>query len=225
MQLSKKTLEILKNFSTINSNFYCPGGKTVKTISAMKNILGSAEIEEDLPEIALYDLPEFLSLITSSLYTAPVLEFKDKSVDIIEDGDPNSRTKYKFANKDILTISDKVVTLPSEDVKFTLTRDLLHRVTTAGSILQLSDIILECKDGIVSFGVIDKNSGNGNTHKVVIDNMDTSVPYTFYFKSENLRMIPDDYEVTISAKGISNFKSESVEYWISLEGTSSYGQG
>ncbi len=223
MQLSKKTLEILKNFSTINSNFYCPGGKTVKTISAMKNILGSAEIEEDLPEIGLYDLPEFLSLITSSLYTAPVLEFNDKSVDILEEGDSRSRTKYHFASKEILTTSDKVVTLPSEDVKFTLTKVLLQRITTAGSILQLSDIILECKDGVVSFGVIDKNSGNANTHKVVIDDMDASVPYTFYFKSENLRMIPDDYEVTISEKGISRFKSESVEYWIALEPTSTYG--
>jgi hypothetical protein len=223
MQLSKKTLEILKNFSTINSNFYCPGGKTVKTISAMKNILGSAEIEEDLPEIGLYDLPEFLSLITSSLYTAPVLEFSDKSVDILEEGDSRSRTKYHFASKEILTTSDKVVTLPSEDVKFTLTKVLLQRITTAGSILQLSDIILECKDGVVSFGVIDKNSGNANTHKVVIDDMDASVPYTFYFKSENLRMIPDDYEVTISEKGISRFKSESVEYWIALEPTSTYG--
>jgi hypothetical protein len=189
----------------------------------MKNILGSAEIEEDLPEIGLYDLPEFLSLITSSLYTAPVLEFGDKSVDILEESDTKSRTKYHFASKDILTTSDKVVTLPSEDVKFTLTRDLLHRVTTAGSILQLSDIILECKGGVVSFGVIDKNSGNANTHKVVIDDMDVSVPYKFYFKSENLRMIPDDYEVTISAKGISRLKSESVEYWIALEPTSTYG--
>jgi hypothetical protein len=223
MQLSKKTLEILKNFSTINSNFYCSGGKTVKTISAMKNILGSAEVEEDLPEFGLYDLSEFLSLITSSLYTTPVLEFKEKSVDIIEEGDVNSRTEYYFASKDILTTSDKVVTLPSEEVKFILTKRLLHRITTAGSILQLSDIILECKDGVVSFGVIDKNSGNANTHKVVIDNMDTSVPYKFYFKSDNLRMIPDDYEVTISEKGISRFKSNSVEYWIALEPTSTYG--
>jgi len=80
MKLSEQTLDILKNYSTINSNFYCGGGKTLRTISIMKNILAEADIDEDLPEFGLYDLSEFLS--TVSLYDSPNLDFEDTHVTI-----------------------------------------------------------------------------------------------------------------------------------------------
>ena len=41
----------------------------------------------------------------------------------------------------------------------------------------------------------------------------------FYFKVENLKLLPGDYEVEVSEKGISRFKnvSKDVEYYIALE--------
>jgi hypothetical protein len=46
------------------------------------------------------------------------------------------------------------------------------------------------------------------------------------FKIENLKILNRDYEVRVSAKGISHFKSSKgdVEYWIATEqGASKYG--
>jgi hypothetical protein len=45
-------------------------------------------------------------------------------------------------------------------------------------------------------------------------------------KKENLKIIPGDYNVSISSKGISYFKSVNtdLEYWIALEPTSEYGE-
>jgi hypothetical protein len=39
------------------------------------------------------------------------------------------------------------------------------------------------------------------------------------FKVENLKLLPRDYDVTVSAKGIANFKSKTgdIEYWIATE--------
>ena len=48
MRLSNKTLEVLKNFSNINQNILIEEGNVVRTISTMKNILGSAIVDENL---------------------------------------------------------------------------------------------------------------------------------------------------------------------------------
>ena len=49
MKLSNKTLEVLKNFSNINQNILIEEGNVLRTISTMKNILGSATIVESFP--------------------------------------------------------------------------------------------------------------------------------------------------------------------------------
>ena len=51
--------------------------------------------------------------------------------------------------------------------------------------------------------------------------------FNVVFKRENLKIIPGDYDVTIS-NGISHFKNKSskmdLEYWIALEANSDYGE-
>lgn len=221
MKLSENTLDILKNYSTINSNFYCNGGKTLKTISIMKNILASANIDEDLPEFGLYDLSEFLS--TVSLYDSPNLEFSEDHVTITNGKGSNEKTIFRFASKNILTVADTDVTLSDVEVKFNLTKEILNKIIKAGSVLQVSDIILRCDGNLVEFGVFDKSNPTSNSHMFIIEDMDTSTEYEFYFKSENLKMIPDNYAVLISSSGVAHFISDKVEYWIALETESNYG--
>ena len=61
MKLSNHTTSVLKNFATINQNLVIKEGNSIATMSAMKNIVAKAEVEETFPqEIAIYDLNEFL---------------------------------------------------------------------------------------------------------------------------------------------------------------------
>ena len=72
MKLSSHTTSVLKNFATINQNLVIKEGNTITTMSAMKNIIAKAEVEETFPqEIAIYDLNEFLA--SMSLFKEPVL--------------------------------------------------------------------------------------------------------------------------------------------------------
>ena len=74
MKLSSHTTSVLKNFATINQNLVIKEGNTITTMSAMKNIVAKADVEETFPqEVAIYDLNEFLA--SMSLFTSPVLEF------------------------------------------------------------------------------------------------------------------------------------------------------
>ena len=85
MKLSEHTTSVLKNFASINQNLVIKEGKTISTMSAMKNIVAKAEVDEDFPrEVAIYDLNEFLASL--SLFTTPVLDFSEKFVMITEDG-------------------------------------------------------------------------------------------------------------------------------------------
>jgi len=74
MKLSEKTLNILKNFSSINQSILVKQGNQLRTISVAKNILAEAEIKEDFPrDFAIYDLNQFLNGL--SLHQDPEMDF------------------------------------------------------------------------------------------------------------------------------------------------------
>ena len=61
VSLSKNTLDVLKNFSSINSSIVFREGSTVRTISNAENILAKFTGEEFFPtDFAIYDLSQFL---------------------------------------------------------------------------------------------------------------------------------------------------------------------
>ena len=74
MKLSEDTIAILKNFATINSNLVFKPGQKLKTIAESKTIMAQADIIEDFPqEVGLYDLNEFLSVL--SMIPEPDIQF------------------------------------------------------------------------------------------------------------------------------------------------------
>ena len=75
--------------------------------------------------------------------------------------------------------------------------------------------------------VTDKKNSTANDYAVGIDvtNADgKDVPYKFWFKVENLKLLPGSYDVNVSSKKISFFKNTKVdvEYFIALEPESVY---
>ena len=79
MKLSTNTIQVLKNFASINQNLVIKEGNTITTMSAMKNIVAKADVEETFPqEVAIYDLNEFLASL--SLFTNPILDFAENHV-------------------------------------------------------------------------------------------------------------------------------------------------
>ena len=97
MKLSNHTTSVLKNFATINQNLVIKEGNTITTMSAMKNIVAKADVEETFPqEVAIYDLNEFLA--SMSLFTSPVLEFSENHVMITEENNTSNSLKYFYSD-------------------------------------------------------------------------------------------------------------------------------
>ncbi len=227
MNLSNETVSVLKNFATINQNLVIKSGSSISTMSAMKNIVASAEVKEDFPtEFAIYDLNEFLASV--SLFDKPSLDFKDDFVVMTEDGSSGKVLKYWYSDPSVVTTVTKEITMPECEVSFSLENGLLSNVQKAAAIIGVPDMVLEGMDsGIALLKVTDKKNATANDYAVKIDvNNDDGKnhPYKFWFKVENLKLLSGTYDIGVSSKNISHFVNTNVgiQYWIALEPESKY---
>jgi hypothetical protein len=216
MKISNETRDVLKNFSTINSGIRVKTGNKLETISNMKNILAIATIEESFPQdFAIYNLPEFLG--ATSLLDDPEFNFNPEKLSV---EDTNSKMDYFYASEGMVVAPEKMITMPSSEVSFTITSTLLTDLQKASSVLGVNDLVLESDGTAVTLTVKDKKNATSNTFSrtVAEGNGDK---YQMNFKIENLKILTGNYEVQVSSKGISNTDVE-VEYFIALEPDSSY---
>ena len=225
MKLSEHTTSVLKNFASINQNLVIKEGKTISTMSAMKNIVAKAEVDEDFPrEIAIYDLNEFLAAL--SLFNNPVLDFSENHVMITEEGKTGNSLKYFYSDPSVVTTPSSEITMPETEVKFSLDSGDLSKVQRAASVIGSPDLVLE-KNGTGSYLTVkDKKNDTANNYSLDVD-AEGNGEYNFFFKVENLKLLPTNYDVNVSSKNISYFKSQAgnaVEYWIALEPESSYSE-
>ena len=222
MKLSSNTTSVLKNFASINQNLVIKEGKEITTMSAMKNIVARAEVEEEFPqEVAIYALNEFLSAL--SLFKSPNLEFQDTYVNITEENNPKTSLKYFYSDPSVVTTPSKMITMPSNEVTFTLESATLSNITKAAAVIGSADLVLENSNGTPSLTVKDKKNDTANSYSMGVDTKGEG-KFSFFFKVENLKLIDGKYTVEVSSKNISHMKNEStpIEYWIALEPESNY---
>ena len=223
MELNEATLQILKNFASINSNIVIDEGNTIKTISEAKNILSEATIEESIPQrFGVYDLNEFLGVL--GLVDKPSLKFSENYA-TINDSTGRSKVKYFFSDTEMLTSPTKTITMPEADVTFTLDNDTLNKIRRAAGALGHNEMVISPSGGAVSLTVTSSENSTANTFSIDVDGTANVDKYNFIFNISNLKMLSGDYHVEISKKLISKFSNleNSINYWIALEKTSTYG--
>ena len=220
MKLSEKTLNILKNFSSINQSILVKQGNQLRTISVAKNILAEAEIKEDFPrDFAIYDLNQFLNGL--SLHQDPEMDFSPDSYVTIREG--KRRVKYFYADPNvIISPPEKAIQLPSQDVCFQLDSVTLEKLLKAAAVYQLPDLCAVGEAGVIKLVVRDKKNDTSNNYSVKVGQTDAN--FTFNFKVEYLKLLPADYEVTISKHNAALFRdaNRDLEYLIALEPDSVY---
>ena len=222
MKLSDKTINLLKNFSSINQSILIKEGDSIRTISVMKNILAEAKVPEEFPkDFGIYDLNQFLNAI-SSLHVNPELDFSNNEYLMIREG--KKRNRFFFADPNVIVSPpEKSITLPSEDVSFELDTQVLGTLMKAAAIYQVPDLSVVGEAGVVKLVVHDKKNDTSNTHEEIVG--ETDEEFCFNFKVENIKILPGTYEVVVSKKLLSRFESKNHEltYYIALEPDSTFG--
>jgi hypothetical protein len=229
MIISDDTLNVLKNFASINPNLVIKPGQKLKTISEAKTIMASADIVEDFPlEFGVYDLNEFLSVY--SLIEAPMLDFEDKSVLISNNIGgcklPNAqKLRYYYSESEILTSPQKDISMPDPELGVNLTEDVLSQIRKAAAVLGHNELSIKGNGGLITALVEDSKDATSNVFEIELDK-DNSCKneFNFVISIPNLKLLPGDYFVSISSKLISNWTNSNypVEYFIALEKNSSF---
>ena len=223
LKISNETLEILKNFSSINSNILVKPGNTIATISPIKNIMAEAKVPENFDcEFGVWDLNKFLG--TVSLFKDPEFYFQEKYVQITSNSNKNS-VKYYYSEPSLLTTISKNIVMPETVVDCVLTQEHLTEIKKASSILQVNDIAIRSNGSVIELVALDKNDATTNNFSMEIGGSNpNAADFTFYFKAENLKMLDGSYDVSITEKVVSEFKHQSKDltYWVALESDSTY---
>jgi hypothetical protein len=223
MKLSEATVNVLKNFSTINTGLVFKQGNVLRTMSKQQNVLAKATIPDSFDQdFTIYDLNRFLSLV--STLDSPELAFKDgeKNIKIVSG---KSKTTYGLSDESMVVAPPvKDIKIDNAEVNFTLTKDDLAQVLKLAGVLGLPNIAVRGDRSKISLVALNVKDDNSDVFSVEVGT--TTAEFQALFVTENFKMVPSDYNVAISFKGISHLKhtTEPFEYWLALEPSSSYSE-
>lgn len=217
MKLSENTVNVLKNFASINPGIEFKKGKVLSTVSITKTIMAKATIEDEITEdFCVYDLNQFLS--SYFFKDNSTLEFDEENI-YFKSG--KSKLKYVKTPKNLITtVPEKKITLPSVDAEFTLSEEDYKEIVKSASILEGENIIFESTGGkIYATSCTLGPTGNPISHSNSIEVGESDKIFKAVFLRDNFKMLPGHYDVQISSKGFASFSStkDDLDYWIAVE--------
>ncbi len=194
--MHKTTLDILKNFATINSGILIRKSNVLRSVSVAKNILARAEVPDSFPhEFAIYNLNEFLS--TYRLFDNPEVSYNQDHI-LLKDS--HSRVKYKYSSPAVVVAApEKDLSIDDPLIEFELSSDYLDRIQKAAAVMQLSTLEIS-SEGLRAFN--HKNNG-GNEFRSLPKNMRVSEGAGAHNVDISLlKVIPTTYQVKMSDRFI-----------------------
>lgn len=220
MKLSNQTITVIKNFASINPSIVLKPGNEIRTISPQKTVMAVATISDTIPAKAcIYDASRFLSIC--SLYQEPDIQFEDKLCTISEG---KRKTRYVFADESmVIAPPEKDVKFPSEDVSVDVAWADLQSVIKAAGVLNLPEIAFVGEEGTCYLRAVDSSNPTADSYGIELGNTDDT--FQLIIKTENLKLMPINYKVTLSSKGISRFEGDGIRYFIAVESKSTYKKG
>lgn len=222
-------LKILKNFGTINDNIIIQPDQFAVINGAKKSVVGFYKFENvyDHEPYGIFNLREFITLleIDSGDYE---LEVHDKYVQVTY-ASSKSSTKYNLTPQELLptvgSISEKFNSLQTE-LEFELSGENIATLKKVTNVLALERIYFQIVEtptkNVLLITATNKSLENAvNPYIITLENQKTmgmEPTLILYVNVEELKIMEGDYDVQISAKGISRWwnKFQNVEYFIGV---------
>lgn len=221
VKFSDDTIQVLKNFSTINPDLLFKPGNRLRTVSQQPGIYAEAYITEDIPtQFGIYRMKRFLDAM--GLIDDPELEFGENEVKMV--GNKNS-ISFTYANPDIIiSPPDQEINLPKEDLVIDVKLDDLNRIMRASAAMELPDITFKAANGKLKLIAHDNKSKSSDSFSH--DLCDVEDQFTLDFKADKLKLFASDYQVSLFVNGkakAARFKGDKITYVVAAELTSKAG--
>ena len=221
MKLSDNTVNVLKNFSSINQSLQFKSGNVLRTISQLKTIFVEATVNENFPkEFALYDLNKLLAKV--SLYKEAHLSFDDDKVNISTENKKKSDFIKYCSPKIIIVPPEKAITLGDPDCTFIISQEDLEWMKRSAGISGSPNFVFESDGETIHFIATDVKDDSADVSKIEIGAGD-GTKFRVVMKVENFKLMEGSYDVSIAKKGLSCFKHKSVPvtYYVAIEAANS----
>jgi hypothetical protein len=206
MKLSKKTLNILKNFATINQTFHIKKGSKI-SVMFDDCVFAKAEVEETFPNpVLIYDMNKLLG--TLSLFSSPNVEFEDKQL-IITEG-PHTVT-YRYGDPFIVREVPEVKAVPDKvSLECELSDQVLVMAQKAAALFSIKTFSIVGTDGKATLML-----GDTKTDTYQHELGDCTDEFDYKFTLDNLKIMPETYTMVLGSKkgsGMMSMKAKNVEY-------------
>ncbi len=205
MKISKTTIEIMKNFTTINNSLWVNEPQCLKTLSIAENIIGIYDTEETFSEFQLYNSMPFMSIV--SLFDTKDIEFEfgENAVVIKSAG---TQVTIVYDDPDIIpklgNLKDSSVykKFTEFDATFELSSDSIQKLQKTANILGLPDMSVKMKDGKGLIKITDQENPDSNTMKLAVKGEGTC---DVSMMVKNLQIVSGDYTVSVSTGKLAKF--------------------
>jgi hypothetical protein len=223
MKLSKETLDVLKNFATINGGIVIDAGNVISTKHTSDHIQGNYVAAETFPvQSAFYDLNQLLGVV--GVFTSPVFEFDETQVVINEESNPSMMNRVMYSDPSYITRPSEIKP-PKFDAKFTVTDDILSRLDKLSSIQNLDQFVFEgTDDNEILLKALNVKNPDSNNFSVVLGENLLKKPFRMIFNKDSFLFLKGDYEVQISTRKIAHFKHRTMnlEYYVMADSKSKF---
>jgi hypothetical protein len=207
------TLNILKNFSTINPSILVKPGNVITTVNKGPTMFGRATVPLTFErEFAIMELTRFLSCL--SIFGKPEVEFTDKHA-IIKNEAGTGRINYTLASPNaILARPDAKFSVKEVDVSFVMPQTLYEQINKAQAVIQSDEIMFYSDNGTLKVKALKANNPSENTFEWDICECD-HFPKQYKIDVENFKSImPGEYNCHLDTRGMINFSRENLDYLI-----------
>jgi hypothetical protein len=206
MKISKETITVLRNFSSINASIIIPEGNTIITEPPARNVRATYVCPEEFPrKVAIYDLPEFLNGL--SIFSQPELDFSHDRYVCIREGDLNvskiKKVNYYYSDLSLIKAPpERTLELPDETIiaDFVLDTSDVKTIFKSSNIYKLPDLTITTDDsGDIVVIIRDKvDSSKPSLSISVGTNPNPDSSFELNFKLETLKILEDSYRIRVA---------------------------
>ena len=205
--LNDATVEILKNFASINNQVVFKQGNLQRACNDTRNFIADVELPDALPqECALYELNRLLGIIdTCKTDKLPTINFGSSALVVKHD---HGSVTIPYAHADVVAAPPAVqFHLKKPIASFDLPQELWTRIKRTAAVLQTTSLhIIVNADGELVLKLVNEKDKGGDAMGSASYNMPNTSVYeatenTWAVKFDALELLPGNYTVEVGEIG------------------------
>lgn len=222
MKISKSTIQAFNALANINATIKVHKGNTLRIRDNGGNAMAYAKINDEFEhEFVIYDIQRFISAL--NLVKDAEIEFLDKYLVIKND---HTELKFVYGYEETVVPVPESLKFPTENnIDFELSTEIMENLAKGSSLFGLKHIAVVSEKGSTAVHIktysIDNTVQNDLTYEVGETDIDSE--FTIIYQLDRFtQMIKGDYKCTINPAGISRYIGETIEYYITIDRSSTY---